>query len=53
MLCRIGGERGGQPNYGKPHVPVAGTLDGKPITTCLYCGKTLQGLNEEMAWKQG
>lgn len=28
-------------NYGKPHVPVGGSLNGRPALTCLYCGRTL------------
>lgn len=33
----------GGPNYGKPCSPVAGLYDGKPIMTCRFCGRKLEG----------
>lgn len=40
-LCWAWGYGGPGPNYGKPHVYSAGTYDGGPRRSCLWCGRWL------------
>lgn len=39
--CKAGAKGGRHPNYNKPHIPVLGKHDGKPVIDCLYCGVRL------------
>lgn len=44
-LCRVGGDRGGHPNYMLPHVTGAVYWeDGRETkaTNCVFCGKEIE-----------